>query len=135
VILSILDFNSFSYSNTWLQYLIGLPLLVAGFGAAFYATFFLGWKNAHGERDGLKTTGWYSWSRNPIYVVSIIGMTGWGMVVNSYLVSILLLIWVLIYVFAPFMEEPWLELKYGNEYAEYKSRVPRFFNLYRKSSC
>jgi len=130
VSLSALDFNSFLLNYIWIQYYVGLPLLVSGFGAAFYATYYLGWKNAHGDIDGLITTGWYSWSRNPIYVVSFIGMVGWGLLVNSLLVTILLILWAVIYLIAPFLEEPWLDLKYGSVYSEYKSQVPRFIGFF-----
>lgn len=126
VFLSISDFGSLQYINTTFRFGLGLPLLVVGFSAAFYLSVILGWKNAHGEQQGLVTSGWYRWSRNPIYVVSIIGMIGWGLLVDSLSVYILLASWGLLYLLAPFAEEPWLEQKYGAEYSNYKSQVPRF---------
>ncbi len=111
---------------TW-QYTVGVPLLLVGFGLALYWTNFLGWRNAFGEARGLKTDGAYRWSRNPIYVVSIIGMIGWGLIVGSWWVISLLLLWAMFYVVAPFLEEPWLEQQYGSEFLLYRSRVPRFF--------
>ena len=135
VILSFQDYNSLEATNLWLRYVVGLPLLVLGFGAAFHATFVLGWKFAHGEkREELKTTGWYSWSRNPIYVVSIAGMVGWGLFVNSMFVFILLAMWALFYVVAPFIEEPWLQQHYGEIYDLYKAKVPRFIGIAHKKT-
>ena len=68
----------------------------------------------------------FSWSRNPIYVVSIIGMAGWILIVGSTFLTILIVLWGALYIGAPFIEEPWLEQQYGDEYVRYKRRVPRF---------
>jgi len=78
----------------------------------------------------MKIDGAYQWSRNPIYIVSIIGMFGIGITVASWLVTTLLALWALFYLLAPFLEEPWLEKQYGDEYLAYRKRVPRFFKLH-----
>ncbi len=84
VVISIVEFNRLTEDDLWLRYYVGLPLLTLGFGAAIYLSyFFLGLKNAYGGLDGLRTSGCYRWSRNPIYIVSIIGMVGWGLSVYS----------------------------------------------------
>ena len=126
VFLSVMDFGSLKYLNTTLRIFLGLPLLIAGFSAAFYLSVILGWQNAHGEQQGLVTTGWYRWSRNPIYVVSLLGIVGWGLLVDSLFVYILLALWGALYLLAPFVEEQWLEHRYGVDYVNYKSEVPRF---------
>lgn len=131
VVLSFLDFNALESTNFWLQFALGIPLVVLGFSAVLHATFYLGWKNAYGKRNGLKTKGWYSWSRNPIYVVSILGMIGWGLLVSSMFVYILLTLWAAMYIAAPFLEEPWLQQCYGKEYVSYKEEVPRFIGHLR----
>lgn len=125
VAVCILDFGATGNPNT-AQLVFGIPLFVGGFGLAFYVTFLLGWKDAHGEANGLKTSGWFEWSRNPIYVVSIIGILGLGLMVNSWPAISLLAIWAAFYFAAPYLEEPWLENEYGDDYLEYKFRVPRF---------
>ena len=109
-----------------LQLWIGVPILSAGFGAALASTFDLGWGLAFGEGQGLKTTGWFSWSRNPIYVVTWVGMIGWGLFAMSGPVSIVLVLWAIIYLNLVFLEERWLLATYGKEYADYMSKVPRF---------
>ena len=130
VIISIIDFNGVSSGSLFVKYLAGLPLLIVGIGSAFYLSYFsLGQKNSYGGSEGLQTSGFYRWSRNPIYVVSIIGMVGWGLFVNSYFVWVLLVLWALMYIVAPFIEEPWLEQKYGDAFTEYKLHAPRFFGL------
>ena len=127
VILSFVDFQS---SSLW-RYVVGGVLLVAGIGLAMRWTGFLGWRNSFGEPTGLKTTGPFSWSRNPVYMATIIGMMGWALVVNSAHISILLALWALLYIAAPFVEEPWLIREFGKEYRSYMDQTPRYFRLFR----
>ncbi len=125
VLVCILDFGAIGNQHV-AQFIVGIPLAITGFGLAFYVTFLLGWRDAHGEANGLTTGGWYRWSRNPIYVVSIVGMWGQGLLVNAWLAYCLLLIWAAVYIAAPYLEEPWLEQHYGDSYREYKTKVARF---------
>ena len=125
VFVCVLDFGAIGGQHT-VQLAIGTPLALVGFGLAFYVTFLLGWRDAHGEANGLNTVGWFGWSRNPIYVVSLAGMLGLGLSVHSWFANCLLLIWAAFYIAAPFLEEPWLEKQYGEASREYKSKVPRF---------
>lgn len=129
-----LSYSEFSpepvFSNQ-LRHFLWLPLLVLGFGAATVISAKLGWENAHGEKGGLVVSGLYRWSRNPIYVTSLVGMIGWGFFVNSHYVTTLLVLWALMYLLAPFIEEKWLEKSYGDEFLKYKSRTSRFFGFPR----
>lgn len=129
ITLSALEFETLSESNFAPRIYLALPTLILGFGLAFYLSFSLGWKNAHGQACGLVTSGWYGVSRNPVYVVSMVGMMGWAAFVGSLYVSILLLLWSVLYIVAPFVEEPWLIKTYGDEYRDYQSRVPRFIGF------
>lgn len=126
IALTALQFELLDGNRALWQYGAGAVLFLLGFGLAFRITFDMGWRNAFGERRGLRTTGWFAKSRNPIYVVTWIGLLGWALIANSMLVSILLAIWALLYVLAPILEEPWLEREYGEEYLEYKRKTPRF---------
>lgn len=105
---------------------VGSPLLLLGFGLALKWTDYLGWRNAFGAAEGLKTEGIYRWSRNPIYVASIVGMLGWALILDSRWVNSLLLLWAASYILAPYLEERWLEHTYGDAFISYKSSVPRF---------
>ena len=125
VLVCILDYGAIGNQHA-AQSIVGAALALTGFGLAFYVTFRLGWKDAHGEATGLTTSGWYSWRRNPVYVVSIVGMVGMGLLVHSWLAYCLLSIWAALYIAAPYLEEPWLEHEYGDAYRQYKSEVPRF---------
>ena len=129
LILSFFEFSQEPVFAPWLRYIVWLPLMIIGFGGATYLTTKLGWKNAFGEKDGLVVTGLYRWSRNPIYVVSIAGMVGWGFFVNSYYVSTILSLWALMYLLAPFVEERWLERTYGEQFMAYKKDTSRFIGF------
>lgn len=126
IILTALQFEFLEGTRGFLQYGAGALLLLTGFGLAFRITFDMGWRNAFGEKRGLRTTGWFAKSRNTIYVVTWIGLLGWALIANSLSVTILLSIWALLYLLAPILEEPWLEKEYGAEYTEYKRETPRF---------
>lgn len=122
LVLSVADFNS---GSAW-QYLFGVALLTLGFGFALNWTGFLGWKNAFGEAAGLRTEGPFAISRNPIYVVSIVGMVGWAVLICSWYLSALLALWACLYIAASFLEERWMAENYGEEFVEYAAGAPRF---------
>ena len=122
LVLSVVDFQS---GDIW-RYVLGSALLVIGFGFALNWTGFLGWKNAFGEATGLKTKGPFAVSRNPIYMISIVGMLGWAILVGSWLLSALLSVWACLYLAAPFLEERWMKDSYGAEFEDYMADVPRF---------
>lgn len=128
--LSVLVFEPGIGTRAVIQYGLGGSLIVLGFGLAFWITFQLGWRNAFGEKLGLRTDGWFRFSRNPIYVATWVGLIGWGVLVNHDLVTILLALWGLMYVLAPILEEPWLEKQYGEPYRNYKQSTSRFFGIF-----
>ncbi|MGH1370100.1 MAG: methyltransferase family protein [Maritimibacter sp.] len=106
--------------------IMGAVLVVLGFGGAFGSTSELGWKNAFGDNKGLITSGLFRFSRNPIYVMTWVGLLGWGLVVQAPLVWTMLGMWALIYVIVTRLEEPWLHRQYGAAYAAYCAKTPRF---------
>lgn len=109
---------------------IGAVFMIAGFGVAFLITIQMGWQNAFGEKTGLQTTGWFRFSRNPIYVSTWIGLIGWSILIPNFKVWVLLFLWALMYLLAPFVEEPWLEKHYGEEYSAYRRTTPRFLRIF-----
>lgn len=122
LVLSVTDFHPGSIGRC----LLGAALLMIGFGFALNWTGFLGWKNAFGEVNGLKTTGPFAVSRNPIYVVSIPGMMGWAILIGSWYLTVLLGIWACLYIAAPYLEEHWMKENYGQKFVDYAADVPRF---------
>ncbi len=129
IILSIFNFNSLGFWQHYSRVYFGLLLAIVGLSFAFLITYSLGWENAHGTKENLVINGWYTWSRNPIYVVSIFGFAGWALAVNSIYVYILFAFIIGFYIFAPFLEEPWLEEVYAESYLAYKNKVPRFLGF------
>ncbi len=131
--LVVLSFTEFSFGKHPWRYLVGGGLFLTGFGLSLYWTRFLGWRNAFGEARGLISEGPFAWSRNPIYVASIIGMVGWALIVNSSYLTVLLCLWAVAYLGAPLLEEPWLEKEYGEAFRKYRATVPRFIGFRRSA--
>lgn len=76
----------------------------------------------------LVVKGPYKYSRNPMTVGLFLQMFGLGILLGSILMSF---VFVPLYVFLHYrllktMEEPELELRLGNAYKKYKSKVPMF---------
>ena len=132
VLLSFTTYNDNPFINQAMRFAVWLPLWISGFCLALYLSIYLGWENAHGEPKGLKVSGFYKWSRNPIYMSSFFGMLGLGLFVNSGKVYVLLTLWSSIYVAAIFIEERWLQRTYGAAFLSYKEQVPRFFGFPQK---
>jgi len=126
VVLSFLEFQTANEATGLLRQAIGGLLFVVGFGLALRITLQMGWRNAFGEKNGLVTDGWFAISRNPVYVATWVGQFGWGLALGQSSVTVLLALWALLYVLAPFLEERWLERQYGDEFRRYKSSVARF---------
>lgn len=108
---------------------VGFALIVIGFGAALLFTGKLGWKQAFGAAEGLVTTGPYAFSRNPVYVATWLGLLGWALCLPHPEVFVPLALWAVLYIVAPYLEEPWLEEKFGAPFTQYKASTPRFFGL------
>lgn len=126
IALTYVKFEVGEETSDTLRLAFGGALLCIGIGFAFWITVQMGWRNAFGEKRGLKTDGWFRWSRNPVYVVTWIGLVGWGVIAQDTQATFLLSLWALMYLLAPIVEEPWLERKYGQEYDAYRKQVRRF---------
>lgn len=118
--------------NTELR-LISAIILGIGIIILLFSWFDLGTETSLGmDKDKLKTTGTYKYSRNPQLI-------GYGLVLTSFVVvlfSWLAIIWILLYVVAAFFmirsEEEFLENKYDEEYSSYCEKVPRLFRFKRR---
>ena len=130
VALTILVIRPATDTLGWAQILLGSALMITGFGLAIRITLRMGWRNAFGEKQGLMTTGWFAWSRNPIYVTTWIGLSGWSLLITDPRVLFLLAFWALMYLLAPIVEEPWLQRQYGQSYKDYQQSTPRFIGVF-----
>lgn len=73
------------------------------------------------------TTGFYAWSRNPIYAGFCLFNIGLGLAMNSFWVFISFIPGAtLVYFIAIAKEEAYLEEKFGKEYLAYKNKVRRW---------
>jgi protein-S-isoprenylcysteine O-methyltransferase Ste14 len=124
-VLSFFVWDSFIVPDS-LRWRLGFPLFMLGMGIAFYGYVRLGLGNSRGLAEGLYTNGLYRYSRNPQYVAAILGFIGTALWVNAWQMVVICGLLSLLYVLLPFLEEPWLYEQYGEAYAEYRNRTPRF---------
>lgn len=110
---------------------IGIGLIACGILGRMWCTLFIGGKKTH----ELVAIGPYSISRNPLYVFSVIASAGIGALTGSLILTFGFgLICYLIFVPVVFKEEKFLLAAFGDDYAAYCAKVPRFFpkfQLYR----
>jgi protein-S-isoprenylcysteine O-methyltransferase Ste14 len=77
----------------------------------------------------LMTWGPYAFSRHPMYLAELALWLGWAASCGSVIVPVgFLLLCLVVSVLAP-LEERSLEAKFGDNYREYKSRVPRWLGV------
>ena len=78
------------------------------------------------KNEILVMTGPYSICRNPLYLFSIIGVLGFGLMLQSLIYAALLTSVVfLIFIWTIRKEEAFLRQKFGESYATYSDRTPR----------
>jgi protein-S-isoprenylcysteine O-methyltransferase Ste14 len=94
-----------------------------------YGYFDLGIENTYGADDSLVTTGLYRYSRNPQYLASIAGFLGLAIAVGTIEMVLLSGLAIGVYMLLPIAEEPWLARHYGESYAAYRRRTPRFLSI------
>lgn len=79
------------------------------------------------KKDEIVSRGPYSVSRNPLYVFSFIGAFGVGAQTGSLSLALLFLVLtVAVFWFTVKREEAWLSEAFGQTYADYVARTPRF---------
>ncbi|MCJ7734177.1 MAG: isoprenylcysteine carboxylmethyltransferase family protein [Anaerolineales bacterium] len=124
ILLGIMDWGSHSFPF-WLR-VIGAAFWFAGMGFALWAVFSLKLMATLGYEVRLISTGPYRISRNPQYLGFMAGLLGWGLATSSVATLIISLSEFVPLLIVPFVEEPWLESRFGEEYQEYKQMTPRF---------
>jgi protein-S-isoprenylcysteine O-methyltransferase Ste14 len=130
ITLGILDWNS-SLLDHWLRFPVGAVLMAAGMSLAIWGLRELSYTVSLGLGGEFTTSGPYRYSRNPQYVGFMILIAGYALVSNSWRTLIAGFMGALLFSLAPFLEEPWLEERYGRSYRAYKESVPRFIGFPR----
>jgi protein-S-isoprenylcysteine O-methyltransferase Ste14 len=102
--------------------------LIAGV-AYIYTLWSLGRKATYCQASGLATGGIYRWTRNPQYATAIFAFATLGLAADAWDATPLAGALVIVYAMMARTEEAWLEARYGRAYLDYKTEVPRFFNL------
>lgn len=119
--------------NTWLlprpaSLVVGGGLVAIGGGIFVRSANVMESAEVTGVDGDLYTSGPYAYSRNPQYVGMLVGLTGFALLVDSALVTVLVGVhagWVLL---LPRAEEPHLRSMFGDEYDRYVAHVPRFID-------
>ncbi len=111
--------------------MIGLFLIIAAVLGRFWAIIYIG-----GRKSNLVfQDGPYSIARHPLYLFSTIGTVGFGLMMGSVVLTILLAgITFLILNATAEKEEHFLRETFGGDYDEYAARVPRIipnFSLFK----
>lgn len=101
--------------------LVGLVVSATGLGIRAYASGYVR------KNETLATTGPYAYTRNPLYLGSIIIAAGFALAARSWMIgAILLLMFLAIYLPVIRGEEKFLR-EHFPEFSEYERRVPRLF--------
>ncbi|MBS0232865.1 MAG: isoprenylcysteine carboxylmethyltransferase family protein [Proteobacteria bacterium] len=121
-----------SLAGPMLPLRIALAVVSSAAGVAYLFTLWsLGRKATYCQASGLETGGVYRWTRNPQYATAILAFATLGLAAWSWDATLLACALVIVYAMMAVTEEVWLEARYGRAYLEYKSQVPRFFNIRR----
>lgn len=113
------------YENGPLTWAVAAVLFCMGLAIRIWAQQHLHFRLAMNMQ--MTTTGPYMFVRNPIYIGNT--LICMGLTIASellWLLPITILVCAVAYSLAVAYEESWLELQYGDAYADYKRRVPRW---------
>lgn len=111
---------------------VGVPVVAVGLGIAVWAVdSFARAGEPPSPADKPKrlvTQGALSYSRNPIYLGTVVAASGAGIVFESVVVvGYAVLLWLVYHLLTVYKEEPELREELGEEYEEYCEHVPRWF--------
>ena len=113
-------------------WMVGLLPLLLGMGLYFWCAgvfTFIG-KGTPAPIDAprfLVIQGPYRWVRNPMYVAVLSVILGLAILFHSLLlVGYAILVWMVVYAFVIFVEEPSLRRQFGTSYEAYLQAVPRW---------
>jgi protein-S-isoprenylcysteine O-methyltransferase Ste14 len=109
----------------------GIVLAAAGGSGVFAAQLGMGesWRVgvSDDQRTDLVTGGWFTICRNPIYSAMVVGWTGFGLMVPTWLgFAAVIAVAAALEIQVRAVEEPYLRRTHGDAYRDYASLVGRF---------
>ena len=111
----------------WVRFGLGLPIIVVSNIVVWNEVRSFGIAQTSGAFGTLKTDGLYRYSRNPQYVADACMIFGWLLLSSSAAAVPLGAVGILLLLFAPFAEEPWLRERFGREFDNYRAKTRRYF--------
>lgn len=121
-------FVLFSTQSWGGRFFLNMAVDLAAFVLVLIATFGRLWSLAYisgHKTKKLITEGPYSMVRNPLYLFSLIGALGIGLVSkNIFVLAVIILLYGICYPFVILAEEKHLQDVHGPDFQEYKSRTP-----------
>ena len=125
ILLAILCKPMIPYKSFWYQLLLsgGFAMTVAGVMGRVYCSLFIGGR----KNERVVQEGPFSVVRNPLYLCSLLAITGCAM--QTGMISFVLLVVVAFALYYPRVvakEEAFLAHRFGVEYEDYKRKVPRW---------
>ncbi len=114
---------------------LGVPLLAAGVALSVWS-----WRALRQHGQGpvesprtLVEAGPYRYVRNPMWVGRVLGLSGAALLLRSWLLLLYVpvhAVWMHLYIVN--VEEPQLAERFGEQFEEYRRRVPRWLPLGRR---
>jgi len=123
--LGFLDWNTFLLKH-WLRFAFAPLLIAVGAIIFLWGLRSLTLHTSLGSKGKLIKEGPYQYSRNPQYLGTILFLSGSMLLFNSLYQFVAGFIGIILFLLAAFVEEPWLEDQYKEEYENYRKEVPRF---------
>jgi protein-S-isoprenylcysteine O-methyltransferase Ste14 len=93
-----------------------------------------GWKGIHEAKGGIVTTGIYAHVRHPQYLGFLLLTLGMNLEWTTFFTVLLWPVIIVLYYRLARSEEKYSEEQFGEEYREYKRKVPMFIPRIRKKS-
>jgi protein-S-isoprenylcysteine O-methyltransferase Ste14 len=116
---------------------LGVMLFVAGLICLLVSLFQLGHAASVGLpriKTELRTSGFYTWTRNPVYLGAFSMCAGSCLYAMHFLNFLLFAVTFAFHHRIVLKEEAFLAKTFGHAWEEYRARVPRYFGWVRKQS-
>lgn len=110
----------------WVRFYIGFPIVFVVSSFSSLAIVQMGFDQAMGANNALKTDGLFAKTRNPTYLANIGLCVGFILLAASTPALIAAGSLSLLYIAAVPLEEAWLQRTYGPHYQAYLDKVPRW---------